>query len=123
MVLELGERHDEISTGGYYFLREATVIHVLQDADSAGTLGRRVLAITANPTAFAKSLAARDVKPGHDERVANLHRTYLGLSTPEEPFKEGGVNISAALSSVARHAPADTDLITESANFARGGPC
>lgn len=118
VVLVLGERLDEITTGGYEFLREATVIHVLQDADSAGTWGRQVLAITANPTAFAKSLAARDVKPGDDERVANLHRTYLELSTPEEPFKEGGVNISAALASVARHAPADTALVTDAGNFA-----
>src|SRR5690625_7449942 len=96
MVLELGERHDEISTGGYEFLREATVIHVLQDADSAGTWGRQVLAITANPTAFAKSLAARDVKPGHDERVAKLHRTYLDLGTPEKPFQEGSPDTSYA---------------------------
>lgn len=118
VVLVLGERLDEITTGGYEFMKEATVIHVLKDADSAGTWGHKIVAIAASPTAFAESLASREVKPRDDERVKGLHRTYLQLSTPEEPFAEGGVNISAALASVKQHAPADTALVTDAGNFA-----
>ncbi len=118
VVLVLGERLDEISTGGYEFMRDATVIHVMKDATSLGTWGSTILAITANPSAFANSLAARDVTPRNDERVAGLHRAWLQLGEPEEPFKEGGVNISAALNSIRQLAPADTALITDAGNFA-----
>ena len=118
VVLVLGERLDEITTGGYEFMRDATVIHVLKDATSSGTWGSTVLAITADPTAFAKLLAGRDVKPRHDGSVAALREAWLQLGEPEEPFTEGGVNISAALSSIKRQAPPDTALITDAGNFA-----
>ncbi len=118
VVLVLGERLDEITTGGYEFLKDATVIHVLKDGDSAGTWGHKILAIAADAVAFANSLAGRDVQPRDDDRAASLHRTYLELSTPEEPYTEGGVNISAALASVKTHAPADTAIVTDAGNFA-----
>lgn len=76
------------------------------------------MAIAADPVAFANSLASRNVQPRDDGRTASLHRTYLELSTPEEPYTEGGVNISAALASVKTHAPADTAIVTDAGNFA-----
>ncbi len=118
VVLMLGERFDEISTGGYEFMKDATVIHVLKDATSIGTWGSKILAITANPSAFAKQLASREVNPRHDDRTASLRRTWLELGEPEEPFLEGGVNISAALASIRKLSPADTALITDAGNFA-----
>lgn len=118
VVLMLGERFDEISTGGYEFMRDATVIHVLKDATSIGTWGRKILAITANPSAFANQLAAREVSPRHDERVASQRRAWLALGEAEEPYLEGGVNISAALASIQKLSPADTALITDAGNFA-----
>ena len=118
VVLMLGERFDEISTGGYEFMKDATVIHVLKDATSIGTWGSKILAIIANPSAFAKQLAAREVNPRHDDRTASLRRTWLELGEPEEPFLEGGVNISAALASIRKLSPADTALITDAGNFA-----
>lgn len=118
VVLVLGERLDEISTGGYEFMRDATVIHVLKDATSSGTWGSTILAITADPAAFAGRLAAKEVTPRNDDRVARLRRAWLELGEPELPFTEGGVNISAALNSIQTMAPADTALITDAGNFA-----
>lgn len=118
VVLVLGERLDEITTGAYEFMRDATVIHVMKDATSLGTWGHTILAITACPRAFAESLSRRDVSVRNDERTAEFHAGYLRNAEPEEPFAEGGVNISAALDTVRRASPADTAIITDAGNFA-----
>lgn len=118
VVLVLGERLDEITTGGYEFMRGATVLHVLSDATSLGTWGHRIMAVTASPVAFAKALASREVTPKDDGRVASLNSSWQQLGQPETPFAEGGVNISAALATVQRLAPADTAIVTDAGNFA-----
>lgn len=121
-VLVLGERLDEITTGGYGFMRDATVIHVMKDATSLGTWGHTILAITADPKAFAESLAEREVSVRHDDRTAGFHAGYLSQGEPEQPFLEGGVNISAALETIRKESPADTALITDAGNFAAWVP-
>ena len=118
VVLVLGDRLDEITTGAYQFMQDATVIHVLKDATSLGTWGRTIMAIPANPTAFAESLAKREVSVRHDERVKSLHASYKKYATPEEPFSEGGVNISAVLHDIRMSSPADTAIVTDAGNFA-----
>src|SRR5690625_3046322 len=118
VVLVLGDRLDEITTGAYQFMQDATVIHVLKDATSLGTWGRTIMAIPANPPAFAESLAKREVSVRHDERVKSLHASYKKYATPEEPFSGGGVNISAVLHDIRMASPADTAVVTDAGNFA-----
>jgi acetolactate synthase-1/2/3 large subunit len=127
VVLVLGERLDEITTGGYEFpAADAKLIHVASDASLVGTWGNDVQAVVADPVLFTDALVklneaeGRQVPAGRAERVAQLRAAYEERGRPEAPFADGagGVNISATLATVARLAPAGTAITTDAGNFA-----
>jgi acetolactate synthase-1/2/3 large subunit len=126
VVLVLGERLDEITTGGYEFpAANAKLIHVASDASLVGTWGNDVLAVVADPVLFIKALLktgspAEPAATSRSERVQQLRTGYLERSTPEAPFPDsaGGVNISDTLVTIAAQAPADVAITTDAGNFA-----
>jgi acetolactate synthase-1/2/3 large subunit len=126
VVLCLGERLDEITTGGYEFpAAGAKLIHVAGDASLVGSWGDDVLAAVADPVQFVTALVAFNeaagatVPAGRSERVGQLRSAYEQRGTTEAPFLEPtGVNISATLATVMRLAPADAAITTDAGNFA-----
>ncbi len=121
VALVLGDRLDEVTTGGYEYLKDARIVQVGSDPSMLGTWGRTALAITAGATAFANSLADQAppmANDGWSARVADARGNYERLATPEQPYQEGGVNISAALARIRSAVPEETSFTTDAGNFA-----
>ena len=90
LVLAIGSRLGEITTGGYTLLSSPVpaqeLVHVHPDPEELGRVYQPSLAFACGVSDFARPLAALDV-PATGERTARLHEArtaYLAFSTPGE---------------------------------------
>jgi acetolactate synthase-1/2/3 large subunit len=121
VLLVIGERLGEMTTGGYTILSvpkpALTLIHVLPSPDELGRVYAADYALACSPEAFC--LALTNVTMGKQyqpERMRAAHEEYLAFSQPTSI--PGGVQLSEIVANLANELPRNAILTNGAGNFA-----
>jgi acetolactate synthase-1/2/3 large subunit len=121
LILAIGPRLDEMTTGGYTLIQapcpQQTLIHIYPSAEELNRVFQADLAINAHPTQAALTLADMplpDVAPWIDWAQA-CHADYLANLQPQ-PLP-GPIDMPAVVASLQKHLPPDTVVTNGAGNF------
>jgi len=120
VILALGPRLGEMTTGGYSLLEIPTpkqkLIHVHAGAEELGRVYQPTLAINASPRAFTKALTKLGpVTSGSRERAQLARTNYLQWTEPTA--SPGGVNLSEIMVWLRDNLPADAIVTNGAGNY------
>ncbi len=122
LLLTIGTRLDEITTGGYRMLRPPVpaqrLIHVHPAAEETGCCYRPELAVVSSPAAFLEGLAARPVPPARPwaARTRALHARYLAWSGEPEPAP-GALDLARVVRHLDALLPEDAIVTNGAGNY------
>ncbi|MEM5474302.1 thiamine pyrophosphate-binding protein [Hoeflea sp. AS60] len=123
LVMLIGGRFSEMPSSGYTLLDvpfpSQPLVHVHADAGELGRVYRPQLAINADPTSFAETLAGLDIDttPARGARTADMHKSYLDWSTPPETGP-GDVHMGPIIDWLRNELPEDAILTNGAGNYA-----
>lgn len=125
LVLAIGPRLGEMTTGGYTLLEaphpRQTLIHVHAGAEELGSVYRADLMIQASMPAFAAMAAALDAPAGTGRRDATVaaHADYLQcVAIPDAAGEDAGVDMAQVIHTLRAELP-DNAIVTNGAgNYA-----
>ncbi len=120
MILALGPRLGEMTTGGYSMFDIPTpkqkLVHVHSGAEELGRVYQPTLAINAGPAAFARVLADMDaVHSASQERADKARSSYLKWTEPTNT--PGDVNLSEIMVWLRDNLPADSIVTNGAGNY------
>lgn len=121
LLLVLGARLGEMTTGGYATLRPGRqlvpLVHVHPDPFELGRVFIPDLAVAADPGAFAAALADRDFPAGPARQAWReaAHSDYLRASTPE-PYA-ADLDMGQVMLHLRATMPSDTVITVDAGNF------
>lgn len=123
LILAVGTRLGDIPTQGYAFPAlprpHQTLVHCYADPHIVGLNHAADIGLVCDPTAMARALAAKATQRPQREawlaRLRGLHEQHAAW--PERDPKDG-VDFSAVVRSVARHAPEDVAICLDAGTFA-----
>ena len=121
VLLVIGERLGEMTTGGYTILSvpkpALTLIHVLPSPDELGRVYAADYALACSPEAFCFALANVTMGKQHNpERMHAAHKDYLAFSQPNSI--PGDVQLSEIVAKLANELPRNAILTNGAGNFA-----
>jgi acetolactate synthase I/II/III large subunit len=122
LLLVLGARLDESTTGGYRLLDPAQdhpqLVHVHPDADTIGRVHRSALGLVAAPGPFAEALGTltADAPPARMRWVDAARRGYAAWREP--PPQLGNVDLCAVILHLDRVLPDDAIVTNGAGNYA-----
>jgi acetolactate synthase I/II/III large subunit len=121
VLLVIGERLGEMTTGGYLLLNAPhpakTLIHVYPAGEELGRVYQPTLAIQASMPAFCAALAAMPpiVAPSWEGSAAQAHADYLAWQTPRP--MPGALDMWSVLATLREKLPADAILTNGAGNY------
>jgi acetolactate synthase-1/2/3 large subunit len=122
LLLVVGSRMGEVSTGGYAALDipvpKQTLIHVHQGIEELGRVYQPTLAINSSMSSFATGAAklTTDTSQRHSEWTRSLNENYQGnLQCPASP---GDVQLAEIINWLNRRLPDDAILTNGAGNYA-----
>jgi acetolactate synthase-1/2/3 large subunit len=122
LLLVVGSRMGEVSTGGYAALNipvpKQTLIHVHQGIEELGRVYQPTLAINSSMSSFATGAAklTPDTSQRHSEWTRSLNENYQGnLQCPASP---GDVQLAEIINWLNRRLPDDAILTNGAGNYA-----
>ena len=122
LILAIGPRLGEMTTGGYTLLEaprpKQKLVHIHSSAEELNRVYQADLAINAGMSAAALSLEelqAPETLPWHDWALA-CHADYLANMTPQS--LPGNIDMPAIVATLQQHLPADAVLTNGAGNFA-----
>lgn len=117
LVLALGTRLSDVTTGGYAQLPEdARLIHVHPDPGELGKVLAPDLAIAAGAPALIAALTAQPASPGPAQRVAELRSAYESWQQPRPD--PGAVQMAEIVRWLSAHLPQDAIVTNGAGNYA-----
>ncbi len=121
VLLVIGERLGEMTTGGYTVLSvpkpAMVLIHVLPSPDELGRVYSADFSLASSPESFC--LALNSIKMGAQyerHRMVDAHQDYLNFSKPT--VIPGAVQLSEIVASFSQYLPRDTIFTNGAGNFA-----
>jgi acetolactate synthase-1/2/3 large subunit len=120
VILALGPRLGEMTTGGYTMFDIPTpkqkLIHVHSGAEELGRVYQPTLAINAGPRAFCAALTnLGQVSPASSERAETARQNYLAWTEPTQT--PGSVNLSEIMVWLRDNLPADSIMTNGAGNY------
>jgi acetolactate synthase I/II/III large subunit len=133
LVLVLGDRFTEFTSGRYRYPRDGTrLIHVTASDETVGEWGSPTLALASSPDLFLRDLLERIAlgelpPPRLASRRAALRRhraAWTQNTAPEEGSRpgDGRTRISRLVASLREQLPADAAIVTDVGNFSMWVP-
>ena len=130
LVIAIGPRLGEMTTGGYTLLEapktRQTLVHIHASAEELNRVYQADLAINAGTSAAARSLEVLSAPPelpweawttaAHADYLANLEPQALTGLSAEAP--RGAVDMAQVVAVLQRHLPADAAITNGAGNFA-----
>jgi len=130
LVIAIGPRLGEMTTGGYTLLEapkaRQTLVHIHASAEELNRVYQADLAINAGTSAAARSLEVLSAPPelpweawtaaAHADYLANLEPQALTGLSAEAP--RGAVDMAEVVAVLQRHLPADAAITNGAGNFA-----
>ncbi|APX90789.1 hypothetical protein BV394_14590 [Brevirhabdus pacifica] len=123
LVLAIGTRLGDVPTQGYSFPRapepDQPLVHVWPDAEVPGRVFRTEVALVCAPADFCTALAAeaRGDAPDRAPWQARIREFMQGVADYSPRAMEDGLDFGAVASALARAAPPQTIVVTDSGNF------
>ena len=123
LILGLGTRLGDVPTQGYRLPRapkpDQPLIHVWPDPDALGRVFHTDLALPCDPAAFCTALAkAEAARPeARADWVAACNGMARKLATPNPQDRADGLDFGLVAAELARQAPKDSIVVTDSGNF------
>ena len=130
LVIAIGPRLGEMTTGGYTLLQapkaKQTLVHIHAGAEELGRVYQADLAIHASMSAAARSLEVLTAPPSlpWDEWTQGCHQAYLDWLQPSPiadlpaDSEAGLVQMPQLIAMLQKHLPADAALTNGAGNFA-----
>ncbi|MDJ0824144.1 MAG: thiamine pyrophosphate-binding protein [Rhodobacter sp.] len=121
LILAIGTRLGDVPTQGFTFPvapRPAqTLVHVWPDPAVLGRVYRTDLAVPCDPVLFCAALADAAPEADRGDWRQRVRRSAMTLRAPPLRPVTGGVDFGAVVSALARQAPRDSIVATDSGNF------
>jgi acetolactate synthase I/II/III large subunit len=124
LVIALGPRLGEMTTGGYTMFDvprpKQTLIHIHAGAEELGRVYQADLLINATPGAVALALAntAPQVNIPWRAHTAQARAEFLEYSTPKRRTPDGVTDLAEIVASLNKHLPPDAILTNGAGNYA-----
>ena len=122
LILAVGPRLGEMTTGGYTLLEaprpKQKLVHIHSSAEELNRVYQADLAINAGMSAAAHSLEALQAPaaPPWQDWARDCHADYLANMTPQS--LPGNIDMPAIVATLQQHLPADAVLTNGAGNFA-----
>ncbi len=122
LILAIGPRLGEMTTGGYTLLEvprpKQKLVHIHASAEELGRVYQADLAINASMAAAARSLEVLSAPPDvpWTAWVEGCHQDYLSNLVPQA--LPGDIDMAAVVATLQRHLPEDAVLTNGAGNFA-----
>ncbi|PIE10793.1 MAG: thiamine pyrophosphate-binding protein [Rhodobacterales bacterium] len=119
LLIALGTRLGDISTGGYTMLdpaRPPKLIHIHPDADELGRVWRPAMAVQARPDDMIAALAKLPARAGWPAQVQAGHAAYEAWRQPQQ--SPGAVTMERVLSHLDAALPEDAIVTNGAGNYA-----
>ncbi|MBD3679139.1 MAG: acetolactate synthase [Rhodobacteraceae bacterium] len=123
LILALGTRLGDVPTQGYRLpnapVPDQPLVHVWPDPDVLGRVFQADVALPCDPAAFCAALATRDLpKPAmRTDWVAETSAVIRKFAAYEPTEQEDGLDFGAVAAELAKQAPKDSIIVTDSGNF------
>ncbi len=123
LILAIGTRLGDVPTQGYRLPRapepEQPLVHVWPDAAAIGRVFRTDLGVPCDPALFCEALAdaAPAVPEGRADWAAAVNGTARSLAAYRPTEQPDGLDFGFVAAELARQAPPDSIVVTDSGNF------
>lgn len=123
LIMAIGTRMGDTPSQGYQLPRaprpDQPFIHVWPDADVLGTVFETDLPVSCDPALFCDALAAQTGKSASDraEWAAQVNGVARKLANVTPQDQEDGLDFGSVVMELAKQAPHDSIVVTDSGNF------
>ncbi len=121
LVLALGTRLGDVPTQGYSFPRAPVpaqpLVHVWPDPDVLGRVFQATEALACDPALFCKALASEGRAGAWEAWVTRVNGSALSLRRYQAREMPDGLDFGVVAAELARLAPRDSIVVTDSGNF------